>query len=257
MHDAQEANNMTRSAGFGLVELMLGVALGLTVVWAAQQAYHTQHQAWLLLQDSLQMLHNANAAFDRLQTSVQIADGATLQAAGHGRVTLQTPPSQDWLLSEGNHRSDALAISHFSALYAFDCQGNTIPPTQSLPRARDSYQLNDKQELTCKNDLFADATFQAIAEGVEDVQLMFAQRTRSTTQGDSELWQWRRADQLGHTADVVAIEICLRMVSPRNGPASVADLPVATGGGCRGEPLPSDGKLRRVLRRVVAVRAHL
>lgn len=248
---------MTRSAGFGLVELMLGLALGLTVVWAAQQAYHAQHQAWLLLQDSLHMLHNANAAFDRMQTSLQSADGASLQAAGNGKVTLQTPPSQDWLLREGNHRSDALAVSHLSALNAYDCQGNAPQPSEPLQRIRDSYQLNDKQELTCKNDLFAEATYQAIAEGVEDVQLLFVERTRGATQSAPEMWQWRRADELSNTAHVAAIEICLRMVSPRNGPASVADLPAAKGLGCRSEPLPNDGKLRRVLRRVVSVRAHL
>ena len=248
---------MTRHAGFGLIELMLGLALGLVVVWAAQQAYQAQRQSWLLLQDSLHMMHNANAAFDRLQTSLQSADATVLQAAGKGHVMLQTPPASDWWLNEGNSRSDALAISHFSALNVYDCQGNATQPNEPLQRIRDSYQLNDKQELTCKNDLFAQTTYQAIAEGVEDVQLLYALRTRSAIQSSAEMWQWQAANPTAFTTQVMAIEICLRMVSPRNGPASVADLPAATGLGCRNEPLPNDGKLRRVLRRVVALRSHL
>lgn len=248
---------MTRHAGFGLIELMLGMALGLAVVWAAQQAYQAQRQSWLLLQDSLQMMHNANAAFDRLQTSLQIADAAALQAAGKGHVTLLTPPASDWQLHEGNQRSDALAISHFSALNVYDCQGNASLSEEPMQRIRDSYQLNDKQELTCKNDVFAPATYQAIAQGVEDIQLLYAVRSRSATDSGPEMWQWQAGNPMPINSQVMAIDICLRMVSPRSGPASVADLPATRGLGCRNEPLPNDGRLRRVLHRVVALRSHL
>lgn len=239
----------TRHLGIGLVELILGLAVGLGVILATHTAYQAQRQSWLLMQGIHALHHNANAAFDHLQTSLQSANAVKLQDAGNGTTMLIALPTTDWGLSEGKSRSDALALSHFRVLNDSDCQGN-YDSSQSY--IRDSYQANDKQELTCKDTQTAGSTYQAIAEGVEDFQLLYAERSSPQTPLDTPQWQWKNADHIVSTAQVMAIEICLRMVSTQ-----VVNIPSTEMWGCQGEPVMSDGKLRRVLRRVVAIRSNV
>jgi hypothetical protein len=172
-----------------------------------------------------------------------------LQGAPNGTVAQLAIPPNDWGLAEGNTRSDAFALSHFGVLDGYDCQGNHVGKPTLI---RDSYQVNSKQELTCKDTQSAGSTYQAIAEGVEDFQLLYAERTQSQISGGAAQWQWKNADQLVSTAQVMAIEICLRMVSTQ-----LTNVPATELKGCQGESVLSDGKLRRVFRRVVAIRSNV
>ncbi len=238
----------TRNTGIGLIELMVGLTIGMGVILAATVAYQAQRQSWLLMQGIHALHHNANAAFDHLQTSAQSANALVLQGAPNGTVAQLAIPPNDWGLAEGNTRSDAFALSHFGVLDGYDCQGNHVGKPTLI---RDSYQVNSKQELTCKDTQSAGSTYQAIAEGVEDFQLLYAERTQSQISGGAAQWQWKNADQLVSTAQVMAIEICLRMVSTQLTNVSATELK-----GCQGESVLSDGKLRRVFRRVVAIRSQ-
>ncbi len=235
--------------GVTLIELMLGVAIGLGVILAAGVAYQAQRQSWLLMQAIASLHHNANAALDHLQTSVQSADAAVLKGTANGIVTTASSPSNSGDMTEGKTGSDGLALSRFGALKDFDCQGNHA---DNYAFIRDSYQVNKKQELTCKNTELPGSTYQALAEGVEDFQVRFAERSQSATPGSAPHWQWKNAAQILSDTEVMAIDICLRMVSTQ-----LANAPVATVLGCQNEALLNDGKLRRVFRRVVAIRSHL
>lgn len=239
----------TRNTGIGLIELMVGLAIGLGVVLAATVAFQSQRQSWLLMQGMHALHHNANAAFDHMQTSAQSANAMALQGASNGTVAQLVMPTNDWGLAEGNTRGDAFALSHFGVLDGYDCQGNHVGKPTLI---RDSYQVNSKQELTCKDTQSAGSTYQAIAEGVEDFQLLYAERSQSQTSSAAAQWQWKNADQLVSTAQVMAIEICLRMVS-----TTVTNVPATELKGCQGESVLSDGKLRRVFRRVVAIRSNV
>ncbi len=238
----------TRNTGIGLIELMVGLTIGMGVILAATVAYQAQRQSWLLMQGIHALHHNANAAFDHLQTSAQSANALVLQGAPNGTVAQLAIPPNEWGMAEGNTRSDAFALSHFGVLDGYDCQGNHVGKPTLI---RDSYQVNSKQELTCKDTQSAGSTYQAIAEGVEDFQLLYAERTQSQISGGAVQWQWKNADQLVSTAQVMAIEICLRMVSTQLTNVSATELK-----GCQGESVLSDGKLRRVFRRVVAIRSQ-
>lgn len=239
---------VTRCAGLSLVELMLGLAIGLGVLLAAHIAYQAQRQSWLLMQGIHALHHNANAAFDHLLTTLQSANAVALKNAGNGTISQLALPLDDWRSGEAKSRSDALAVSRLGVLDGYDCQGNHLDKQTVI---RDSYQLNNKLELTCKDTQSAGSTYQAIAEGVEDFQLLFAEQSSPQTALEIAQWQWKTADQIVSTAQVMAIEICLRMVStqPNRTPSTEIQ-------GCQGEPVINDGKLRRVFRRVVAIRSH-
>ena len=87
---------------------------------------------------------------------------------------------------------------------------------------------------------------------MEDFQLLYAERTQSQISGGAAQWQWKNADQIVSTAQVMAIEICLRMVSTQ-----LTNVPATELKGCQGESVLNDGKLRRVFRRVVAIRLNV
>ena len=91
------------------------------------------------------------------------------------------------------------------------------------------------------------ASAQALAEGIEDLQLRYAQSTIDGN-GLTQL-QWVPA-QAGMVPDqVLAVEVCIRRTGA---PASKA-MP-NTLKGCRGESLPNDGRMRWVQRQVFAWR---
>lgn len=240
---------VSESAGIGLIECMLGIAIGASLILGAVTVLQTQRQSWLLMQAVQVLQDNANAAFDTIQVSVQTTDALALQSTGDNQVLMHHLPDNDWELQEGKSRSDSFAVSHLRDLEATDCQGN-VSGKQTV--IRDSYQRNAKLELACKDIYIPGTHYQAIAQGVEDFQLRYAERLAGSVPGNPSLWQWKKADQLLDRQQVMAIEICLRMVStmPIGAPSSF-DV------GCHEEAFPQDGKLRRVFRRVFVIRSHL
>jgi hypothetical protein len=111
---------------------------------------------------------------------------------------------------------------------------------------RSDYKLNTNKELSCKDLNLTGSTYQALAEGVEDFQLRYAEATPST-----QTIQWKTANQVSDMSQVLAIEVCLRVASiqtvhnAKPNPSHV---------GCQEEALPSDGRVRRTFKRVMTLR---
>jgi type IV pilus assembly protein PilW len=235
--------------GLSLVELMIGMALGLGVMLTAVMAYHTLRSSWVTMQSIDAMHHNANAAFDNLQNSIQGAGAIDLRTDADGMATLPNHSDTDWGATEGQQQSDSFWVSHPRIFNPLDCQGNR-PGNHDL--IRNSYQRNSKNELTCKDLNPTGSTYQALAEGVEDFQLRFAERHDPANTEASFSLQWKRADQVVVAAGVVAIEVCLRLASETSIQAANTNLL-----GCQNETLIHDGKLRRVFRRIFVIRPNL
>lgn len=235
--------------GISLIECMLGIAIGAGLILTATTVLQTQRQSWLLMQALQTLQDNANAAFETMQASLQPAGSAALQSTGDNQVRMLYLPANNWELQDGKTRSDSFAVGHLRDLDGSDCQGNMSNKQNVI---RDSYQLNAKLELTCKDINIASTAYQAIAEGVEDFQLRYAERLPPVVSDGPTSWQLKKAGQLLVSQQVMAMEICLRMVSTK--PIGAPPSPLL---GCHGEALPQDGKLRRVFRRVVAIRSHV
>jgi hypothetical protein len=101
--------------------------------------------------------------------------------------------------------------------------------------------------LTCLDEANPSASAQALAEGIEDMQLRYAQRTQ-TGNGLTQV-QWVSAQVGLVPSQVLAVEVCIR----RTGAPISKAMPIAVKG-CRGESLPSDGRVRWVQRQVFAWR---
>lgn len=233
--------------GHTLPELLIGLALGLLVIAAATSAYSVSKQSWGAMAAAEAVHANARVAMRNLQNSAHMAGATYLEPSSGNTVRISSSeeaghPAIDGV--NGSKTVESLTLGHWRALDAWDCQGNSSN-TQAF--IRNNYKLNANKELTCKDLDLPGSTYQALAEGVEDFQVRYAQAnpTNSTL-------QWLTADQVAAMAQVVAIEICIRVASTVIINSTQPINPIHRG--CSNEALVADGRLRRVFKRVIALR---
>jgi hypothetical protein len=114
-----------------------------------------------------------------------------------------------------------------------------------------SFKRSSNKELTCKDINASGSSYQALAEGVEDLQTRFAQVNPALN-----TLQWVNTSELFGPVQIVAIEVCLRLATSNRIGVSVKGF-LAPTTGCNGETISADGKLRRVFRHVMALRNRL
>ncbi len=244
--------------GYTLPELLIGMALGLLVIAAATAAYGTSKQTWNAMAAADAVHANARVALRNIREQTHMAGASFLSASSHSTSDYANPDAIDFnvVLSasedvgqaalaglNGTKYVESLTLGHWHALDAIDCQGNTGSTHTSV---RNDYKLNTNKELSCKDLNLTNSTYQALAEGVEDFQLRYAEANTST-----HTIQWKTANQVTDMTQVLAIEVCLRVAST----STVHNTkPNTSYSGCQGEALPSDGRVRRTFKRVMALR---
>lgn len=235
--------------GYTLPELLIGMTLGLWVIAAATAAYGTSKQTWNAMAATDAVHANARVALRNIREHAHMSGAAYLIANNsNAQLTVELSPSEDTGQAavsgiNGTKYVESLTLGHWHALDAIDCQGNTASTHTSV---RNDYKLNTNKELSCKDLNLTGSTYQALAEGVEDFQLRYAEANPST-----QTIQWKTANQVNDMAKVMAIEVCLRVASIQT-VHSTKPNPSYTG--CQGEALPSDGRVRRTFKRVIALR---
>jgi hypothetical protein len=191
---------------------------------------------------------NAREALRNIREQASMSGAAYLVASNNpGPFAVESSLGEDAghaALSglQSSQHVDSLTLGHWHALDAIDCQGNT---GSTHPHVRSDYKLNTNKELGCKDLNLTGSTYQALAEGVEDFQLRYAEASPST-----QTIQWKAAQQVSDMSKVLAIEVCLRVASIQ----TVHNTKPQPGGtGCQEEPLPSDGRVRRTFKRIIAL----
>lgn len=236
--------------GQTLPELLIGLTLGLWVIAAATSAYAVSKQSWLAMAAADAVHANARVVMRNLENSAHSAGAAYLEPAPDNTVRLSFAEATGHPAIAGVNGSktvESLTLGHPRALDAMDCQGNSSS-TQTF--IRNDYKLNANKELTCKDLDLPGSTYQALAEGVEDFQVRYAQANPA-----EHTLQWLTADQVAVMAQVVAIEVCVRMASTAivNNAKSTS----TSHKGCSDETLVTDGRLRRVFKRVMTLRNRI
>ncbi len=235
--------------GYTLPELLMGMALSLLVVAAATSAYGTSKQTWNAMSAADAVHANARMALRNIREQAHMAGAAHLQTHNtDGTFSVALSPSEDAEQASvagvnGTKNIESITLGHWRALDAIDCQGNTGSTHTSV---RNDYKLNTSKELSCKDLNLTNSTYQALAEGVEDFQLRYAEANPNT-----QTIQWTTANQVSDMTHVVAIEVCLRVASINTVHNTK---PSANFSGCQGEAMPADGRVRRPFKRVVALR---
>ena len=239
--------------GYTLPELLIGLTLGLLVIAAATASYATSAHTWRAMAAADAVHANARVALRNIREQALMAGAAYLTAGNpiEGHFTVEVSPTEDVVQAalagvNGSKYVESLTLGHWHALDATDCQGNTHSSHTSV---RNDYKLNTNKELSCKDLNLVGSTYQALAEGVEDFQLHYAQANPN-----AQTIQWKTADQVSDMAQVLAIEVCVRVASV----AAVHNIMSnASEAGCQGEALPVDGRMRRIFKRVIALRSRV
>ena len=235
--------------GYTLPELLVGMTLSLLVMAATTSAYSTSQNTWAAMAAADAVHANARTALHNIRQQAHMAGGAYLQFATAAPsfsvlVSSNEEPNQAALAGvNGNKSIESVTLGHWHAFDATDCQGNTGSTHTSV---RNDYKLNSNKELSCKDLNLSNSTYQALAEGVEDFQLRYAQANPS-----AQTLQWKTANQVSDMTQVLAIEVCLRVASINTVHNTK---PNANLKGCQDEALPADGRVRRTFKRVISLR---
>jgi type IV pilus assembly protein PilW len=235
--------------GYTLPELLIGLTLSLLVIAAATSAYGTSKQTWHAMAAADAVHANARVALRNIREQAHMAGAAYLLANNsNGNFSVDVSLSEDAGQAalagiNGTKYVESLTLGHWHALDAMDCQGNTSSTHTSV---RSDYKLNTNKELSCKDINLTNSTYQALAEGVEDFQLRYAEANPST-----QTLQWKTANQVTDMTQVLTIEVCLRVASINTVHNTK---PTSNFKGCQDEVLPSDGRVRRTFKRVMALR---
>lgn len=247
---SRHKHNTPPQRGYTLPELLIGMALSLLVIAAAMSAYGTSMQTWSAMAAADAVHANARVAFRNIREQTHMAGAAYLKPNSNsdGKFTVEVSSRERMDPAavagvNGAKNIESLTLGHWRALDASDCQGNTGSTHTSV---RNDYKLNTNKELSCKDLNLNNSTYQALAEGVEDFQLRYAEANPST-----QTIQWKTANQVTDMTQVLAIEVCLRVASIYTVHNTKADSKLK---GCQDEALPSDGRVRRTFKRVVALR---
>ena len=236
--------NASEQAGLSLADWLVGQALAAMVVLAALGAWGFAQQNHAFAQEGLQQVQQMSWVWRTLGQHIRQAGAALATQSTDGPIALTTP-MPTWAATDGTGTlADSLTTAHLRSLEGRDCQGNAKGGDSTI---RNRFTVNSKSELTCLDEANPSASAQALAEGIEDMQLRYAQ----STQGGNGLTQvqWVTAQAVVVPSQVLAVEVCIRR---KGAPISKA-MPTAMKG-CRGESLPSDGRVRWVQRQVFAWR---
>lgn len=255
----------SRQSGVSLIEIMIGLVIGLMVVIAAMGSLVYTRTASRVMGDSTRLQQDAATAFRVIGQAARQAGARRLvempggtvsfnpqyagievnentwqpaavkgtDGASNGPDTLQL--DRDHTLAAGVGADSPLNTDNVDCLGEPTVPGNNVTSTFSV----------DAGQLKCKGSGSSDGTF-ALMAGVEDFQVWYGLRegpglryTTATALNQLSPAPW---DQ------VEALRVCLRLAGElTNGPG-------ATTLGCQGEPLLSDGRLRRVFFRVFKLR---
>jgi type IV pilus assembly protein PilW len=234
--------------GLGLLELLVGMAIGLLICLAAMGGLVSTQGAYKTLSDSARLQQDASTLMRVLGHQLRQAGAQGLQAAPGGNVVLAlawTPASSSVPAivtgTEGGAMGrDTLSVTHRidPNLDDRDCLGQT--PAGHYNKSTFRWLGN---ELQCMGSA-SKPSYQGLASGVEDFQVWYGVREGTGL-------QYRTADAVGPQDLLESLMVCLRLVGEHRG----NPLPSTAPAGCReGEVLPLDGRLRRVFRQVFFLR---
>ena len=240
--------------GFSLVELMVGLTIGLLVVLAAIGSMVFTQATSRVVGDASRLQQKADAIFRNIGHHVAQAGAYELVAGADGQVSFSssysgfntgTPnPGQIFNihgLDGSNNAPDTLRVSYENAA-SHDCLGVPVPPATT--NVDNAFYVSGS-DLLCKG---ADgATALPLADGVEDFQVRYAVLT------GADQFRLFDAGTVPDWTTIQAVQICLQIAGDNQGNPQ----PGLVMKGCRGQTLENTGKLRRVFVRTFSLRNAL
>ncbi|MDP2371256.1 PilW family protein [Rhodoferax sp.] len=265
-------------SGISLIELLIGITIGLLVVVAALGSLAFTQITSTTVGDSARLQQKANSAFRTIGYQLRQAGGIQLmQPVGTGVVSYSnqfngwngTGPNIAVTGVEGGGLPDTLRMSYEDDGASRDCLGN-LATTTPLVRVDNEFSVVGGR-LMCRG---ADGTFLALLDGVENFQVTYGVKSEvpalpavparfapSNALGTALPYQPASATHQQFPANpaifanppfVQSVTICLQLRGDQAGDAS------AGGGtqGCNGF-IANDGFIRRAFRNTYTLRGVL
>ncbi|ABM38210.1 PilW family protein [Polaromonas naphthalenivorans] len=259
--------------GFSLMELMVGLTIGLLVVVAALGSFLYTQISSGVVGDSARLQQEADNTFRILGFQIQQAgainlgqsttdpDRVIFSSAFTGFDPTTTGATAGQIFSihglEGaSNAPDTLRVSYQDGNgTTHDCLGNTLLTSNTWNNARRNIRMDNqftvdtaKKELNCAGATAAGA--QPIADGVEDFQVTYGVQTVA---GGVLQYQFYTADLVPDWTNIQAVTVCLQFIGENRGNPQ----PGLVVTGCRGQTVTNDGLLRKVFRRTYSLRNAL
>jgi type IV pilus assembly protein PilW len=277
----------TRQLGASIMELMVGITIGLLVVIAALGSLVYTHVSSTTMVDATRLQQKADSTF-RLINFQTLQAGAieltptvdpatvvfstTYTGFNPITTTLATNIVSVHGVDEDGLNKDVLRISYQDngTNTLRDCLGQTTAAvTQNIRVDNEFTYVAASNELRCKGAA-AGATAQPVLDGVEDFQVTYGIRTVAlvTKIENFQLLTAAQVDALPPIFDdveknggdsapwarVSAINVCLQLRGDMQGNPQPGMNPIVS---CAGPTIANDGRLRRVFRRTFSLRNAL
>jgi type IV pilus assembly protein PilW len=277
-----------RQMGASIIELMVGVAIGLLVVLAALGSLVYTQQSSTTMVDATRLQQKADTAFRLISFQTLRAGALELNtnssSVDPGTVTLSTdytgfdpavttlPPAvvasvhgfngsggtQDILRISYQDNGVARTSGAAGQGTARDCLGQSTADVTRGIRVDNTFTylpaVGGGGDLQCQGSA-AGATLQPILDGVEDFQVTYGVRT--VTAAGAENFQYFTANNVTDWSNIQTVNICLQLRgdtrgNPRPGWTTANRIPA-----CGTVLDTNDGFLRRVYRRTFSLRNAL
>ena len=241
-----------RHHGASLVELLVGLTVGLMVIAGALVTLDTARSTSTSISDLSQLQQQGSYALRVLGTQIRQAGSVEPVQNAHnnlfsfndarGAATASSKIAAVSGTEGGSARTDTVSVSHQQASTASqgrDCLGELV----SGLRAEGTFFV-DNNELRCKTT----RKNQALISNVADFQVWYRVRTAP------DATQRMTADQVKAAAlwsSVKSIEICLHLTGNQGGHPGSAKVT-----GCLGESTPRSGRLHLVFHNVFDLRSQ-
>lgn len=229
------------SRGVGLIELLVALVIGLLISVAAMGSMAHSRATATTLGEAMRLHQDSATALRIIEHQVRQAGARGLRdIAGSAMVEFNTAaaPDDGPALVDGTQGArgapDTLrtGMDDEPSINARDCLGNA-----SLGDRIQSHFALVAGNLRCTGSGHKDAA--PLVEGVEDFQVRYAVRSDERMQYQEHPEDW---------SQVQGVLVCLRLVS------LARSLTRRNLVGCRDEPIVDDGRMRRVVVRVIHLR---
>lgn len=234
--------------GLSMLELLVGITIGLMVSVAAVGSLIYSRVSATTVGDSSRLYQDAAIAFRTIGYQIRQGGARSLVATG---ANVEFNPSYVGFGSGSSTvavtgvngtgtTAETLRVSFDKApgFIVTDCLGQT----STLANNVSSTFSTSGGALICGGSGGTTGQWQ-LAQGVEDFQVWYGRRDPST-----DSFRYFTADAVPLWEEVESIMVCLRMAGELSNNPTVAIT------GCNGEAVASDGRIRRVFRRVFNIR---
>lgn len=244
-----------RQGGITLIDLLVGIALGLMVILAAIGTLILSRSTGQAVTEQLELQQQGNMALRIMTSLVRQASSRELVLTGGGVVMTPLPTfTAPSILALQPQARDALDNDAFGIAFsdpgppnaAQDCLGNTNAP--AAPVVVSSFSVANNR-LVCLGTN-AGAGAQPIIADVQRFRVLYV---ATTGIGAATTTNYFAVGALPANANIIGLELCLELATGlRFNPETLAAVNYTD---CDGAQIAQDGRLRVVVRQAVRTRS--